>query len=132
MLLTARPSLTGASPLRRSAHELAVHRWDAATTTASSPESVPADLARDGIEEYFDSFVATALATGAAPPTEATIALHLRDHDVTISEHLPHPGPITTLRGSSSQLLLAMWHRIEPIHLFVAGDRSLIENWPRI
>lgn len=118
--------------LRRSAHEFAVHRWDAATTADSPPAAVPADLARDGIEEYFDSFVATALATGAAPAAEATIALQLRDHDVTRSKHLPHPGPTTTLRGSSSEILLAMWHRIDPIELFVDGDRSLIENWPHI
>jgi len=54
---------------RRAVHELAVHRWDAATigvgpTGTVAPMPVAPDVADDGIAEFFDVFVATGIAFG--------------------------------------------------------------------
>ncbi|WP_019852613.1 maleylpyruvate isomerase family mycothiol-dependent enzyme [Actinopolyspora mortivallis] len=117
--------------LRRCAHELAVHRWDAATLTGE-PAPVPAEQARDGIEEYFDVFVTTALDTGSVAPAEETIILEPWDGRDAITRDLPHPGPVTRLRGSTSDLFLGLWHRVPPVRLFVDGDRALVENWPHV
>jgi uncharacterized protein (TIGR03083 family) len=118
--------------LRRAAQDVAIHRYDAALLETSTPAPVPTDIAQDGINEYLDVFVTTALATGAAPPTEATLALEVTDLAHTITQDLPHPGPVTTLRGTASELLLALWHRHDPLRLFVDGDRALVAAWPHI
>lgn len=115
---------------RRAAHELAVHRWDA--ETAHTPSPIATDLARDGIAEYFEVFVATGLAAGFVPPAAATVVLEPTDRDERIERHLPHAGPETVLRGTTSDLLLALWHRRDPLALHVSGDRALLERWPHI
>ena len=125
--------------LRRAAHEFGVHRADADTLLVAQtegevdePRPIAADLAHDGLEEFFDAFVDAALATGAAPPSEATLALEITDRGSDIRRDLPHPGPVTTLRGTAAELLLAVWHRRDLAGHFVSGDRAMIENWPRI
>ncbi|WP_020494880.1 maleylpyruvate isomerase family mycothiol-dependent enzyme [Sciscionella marina] len=118
--------------IRRCAQEFAVHRWDAATTGATDPAPIPGELARDGIEEYFDAFTATGLAMRPELAADATIALELTDLDLSISKDLPHPGPVTRMRGTASELLLALWHRVDPLDLHADGDRGLLERWPRI
>ena len=124
--------------LRRSALDLAVHRVDAqlveaaATGRPDSPRALPADLASDGIDEYLDAFVATAFAVGAAPAADATLRLEQVDLGRTVSADLPRPGPVTLLRGTASDLQLALWHRRDPLDHFVDGDRERVANWPRI
>ena len=93
--------------VRRAAHEFAIHRWDAATTADTEPDAVPADLARDGIDEFFDAFVATAFAAGYVPPTEATLVVERSDSGEVSRHDLPDPGPETVVRGSSPELFLA-------------------------
>lgn len=127
---SAAPS-TAMTWIRRAAHECSVHRWDAGTL-AGEPRAIAPELATDGIEEFFDVFVSTAIQRGIVPNTEATILLEQRDLGTTIRKDLGRPGPVTLLRGTSSRLLLALWHRIEPMELFVEGDRALLEAWPRI
>lgn len=65
--------------LRRTAHDVAVHRWDAANLAGAAPAPIPADLARDGVAEFFDVFVATSIAGGMAPQEDATLAAELTD-----------------------------------------------------
>lgn len=121
---------------RRAAHELAVHRWDAGTTSAgktgaATPDPLPAPLARDGIAEYFEAFAATAFAAGA-PGRAATIVLEPVDGGEPLQFGLPDPGPVTLLRGTASDLLLALWWRRDPLDHLVSGDRALLAEWPRI
>jgi hypothetical protein len=118
--------------VRRAAHEFAVHRWDAATTRDAEPDPIPVDLARDGIAEFFEAFVATAFAAGFAPPTEATLMLQLTDTGETVRQDLPDPGPETVVRGTTSELALALWHRRHPVAFHVSGDRTPLETWPHI
>ncbi|MEJ2868131.1 maleylpyruvate isomerase family mycothiol-dependent enzyme [Actinomycetospora sp. OC33-EN08] len=117
---------------RRAAHEFAIHRWDAATTADGEPEPVPPDLARDGIAEFFESFVATAFAYGFMPPKEATLVVELTDLDETLTQDLPRPGPTTTMRGSAPEIVLAFWHRRDPVAFHAGGDRAILEAWPHI
>jgi MDMPI C-terminal domain len=107
-----------------------VHRWDA--ETAHTPTLTPIDLARDGIAEFFDVFVATGLAAGTVQPTAATLVLEPTDLDERIEQHLPDPGPETVLHGTTSNLLLALWHRRDPVSLHVGGDRAQLKRWPHI
>ncbi|WP_233626950.1 MULTISPECIES: maleylpyruvate isomerase family mycothiol-dependent enzyme [unclassified Saccharopolyspora] len=118
--------------LRRCAQDVAIHRWDAARLISRSPDPVPADIALDGVDEYLHVFIGTALAGGATPEAEATIVLEMTDLDRHVRRDLPRPGPVTTLRGAASDLLLGLWHRRDPLGLFVSGDRELVAAWPRI
>ena len=122
---------TAAFWARRVAHELAVHRWDAGTTAAAVPAPLPAALARDGMEEYFEAFAATAFAAGA-PGRAATLVLEPVDGGEPLEFGLPDPGPVTLLRGTASDLLLALWWRRDPLDHLVSGDRDLLAQWPRL
>jgi uncharacterized protein (TIGR03083 family) len=118
--------------VRRVLHELAVHRWDAATLVLGPPEPIPAPVALDGIAEFFDEFVATGLARGLVPPVARTLALKITDLDRRLEFPLPDPGPVTTIRGTASDLLLALWRRHDPLSLHVDGDPAVLEAWPSI
>ena len=118
--------------VRRAAHEFAIHRWDAATTRDVDPDPVPTALARDGIAEFFEAFVATAFAVGLAPPSEATLVLDITDTGEVSRHDLPHPGPETHIRGTAPELFLALWHRRDPVSFHVSGDRAPLETWPHI
>ncbi|MEN3265081.1 MAG: C-terminal domain [Pseudonocardia sp.] len=66
------------------------------------------------------------------PPTPATLALELTDTGERIEYHLPEPGPVTTMRGPASDLLLALWRRRDPLAYHAGGDRGVLEAWPKI
>lgn len=116
---------------RRAVHELAIHRWDAGTITGD-PAPVAPDIAEDGIAEFFDVFVATGIAAGMVPASPATLVLETIDTGTRREEHLPDPGPVTTIRGTASDLLLALWHRRDLLAHHVEGPRQLLERWPSI
>jgi len=120
-----------ASWQRRAVHELAVHRWDSGTI-AGHPAPVDRDVAADGIAEFFEVFVTTGIAMGVVPPRQATLVLEITDCGTRREEHLPDPGPVTTLRGSASDLFLALWRRRDPLAHHVDGPRAVLERWPSI
>jgi uncharacterized protein (TIGR03083 family) len=120
-----------ASWQRRAVHEMAVHRWDA-ETTGGDPAPLDRDVALDGIAEFFEVFVATGISAGMVPPAEATLVLEITDTGTHREEHLPHPGPVTTLRGPASDLMLALWRRRDPLAFHVSGPREMLEQWPSI
>jgi uncharacterized protein (TIGR03083 family) len=120
-----------ASWQRRAVHELAVHRWDA-ETIGGDPAPVPPDVAEDGIAEFFEVFVATGIAAGLVPAAQVTLVLEATDTGTRRVQHLPDPGPVTTLRGTASDLLLALWRRRDPLALHVDGPRTPLERWPSI
>ncbi len=117
---------------RRAVHELAVHRWDAETIGGGEPAPIPADIALDGIAEYFEVFVATGLAAGMVPPSATTLVLQVTDVDRRIEHELGEPGPQTTIRGTASDLLLGLWRRRDPLSLHVDGDPAPLAAWPSI
>ncbi|GAA2905116.1 hypothetical protein GCM10010472_74240 [Pseudonocardia halophobica] len=44
----------------------------------------------------------------------------------------PDPGPVTTMRGTASEIVLALWRRRDPLSLHAGGDPTLLEQWPSI
>ena len=127
---------------RRSAQELAVHRWDF-ENAVGKPLPLDADLATDGIDELLFAF---GPATGEPDYPGASerfggggerIRLEPTDHptSLTITAHPDHfetddsPAADVTARGSASDLLLFLWGRISPGRLEVTGDTSLLDRW---
>jgi uncharacterized protein (TIGR03083 family) len=123
-----RPDTTVRWVIRRQAHEAAMHRWDA-EASAGTDWSVPADLAVDGIDEFFE-YMTTRPADDAAP-VGGTVHLHCTDTDGEWLVADPEPGaPFTVtrehakgdaaVRGTASDLLLLVWRRVG---LDAGGDR---------
>lgn len=134
---------TAAFWFRRQAHELAVHRWDAEHAIAPGAASpVDAALAADGIDEWLEVFVPRRLARLEEPvPADlvgATLHVHctddglasgsgewlLRVTDQGFEVERAHAKGDAALRGSASDLLLAVWHRIPLDGLDVVGDAA--------
>ncbi|MEV0326338.1 maleylpyruvate isomerase N-terminal domain-containing protein [Micromonospora echinospora] len=126
--------------LRRTAHETAIHRWEAQLAIAAG-EPIEAKLAADGVSEVLDTF----LPAGRRPtPGQwrgvvqlvATDAgqewfLRLRGEGValldtgTILDHDDHHARAHAA-GTASDLLLALRGRVDFDTLKVTGDRSLL------
>lgn len=94
---------------RRQVHEISVHRWDIAAHPLTD------DVAGDGIDEVLDVLVPGQLARGRAVFPAGSLRLQAPDQ----SWVLGGAGPITTVSGSRSDLLLWLWGRI---HLDASGD----------
>jgi uncharacterized protein (TIGR03083 family) len=121
---------------RRQAHEVAMHRVDA-ELASGAPSPIDAELARDGIDEFFDVIAPFRLAdrlTGAGE----TLHFHRTDGDGEWLVRLAPDGPEierthakgdVAVRGSASDLLLVMRNRIGLDTVEVFGDASLIERW---
>lgn len=128
---------------RRSAQEMAVHRWDIenAVTTA-----VPIDptLAMDGIDELLFVFGPAAPMdsefkgaserfggsgeTFRLEPTDLAEATTFEAHQDRF-ERVNDSAPDVTARGSASDLLLFLWGRVGPERLDVSGDDALLSRW---
>jgi uncharacterized protein (TIGR03083 family) len=120
---------------RRQAHEAAVHRWDA-QRAIGEPEPVAADLAADGIDEFFewmfgpedamglDGAVAVRLA-----PSDGERSWVMRVEDGRRELGVDVATADVTARGSTSDLLLLLWRRLTPDDIQVEGDRAALERF---
>jgi uncharacterized protein (TIGR03083 family) len=137
-----RPTWTGPQPtswwLRRIAHELAVHRWDALAPT-TTPDPIDAAQALDGIDEVLEVFVPNRMQFDTLAGDGETIHLHTTDIDggewmLTLApsavewSHGHAKGDVAA-RGTASDLLLLLWSRIPPGQVEVFGDQSLLDRW---
>lgn len=129
---------------RRSAQELAVHRWDFESAVG---DHLPCDptLAADGVDEFLREF-------GKSPPPEmgfkgAAELLDAPDRTFLFEvTDLPTAWTVrsagdhfeiasrgdtadVTARGPASDLLLFLWGRVPPSALEVSGDASLLDRW---
>ncbi len=115
---------------RRMPHETSVHRWDAEDASHAAggagtkrPAPIAADLATDGISEFF------LLASAARYQTQMRVGLHatdtghrwavwLSDGEIRYAtEAVPGSDPAevpVTLAGTASDLLLVLWRRLSP------------------
>lgn len=122
--------------LRRQAHEIAVHRWDAEDAVAPGG-ATPFDpaLAADGIDEWLDLFVPRFVVDkGDGVPADlvgATLHLHCTDTEGEWLLRLTaegteleraHAKGDAALRGPAGDLLLAVWHRRPLADVDVVGD----------
>jgi uncharacterized protein (TIGR03083 family) len=107
--------------LRRQMQEAVVHTVDV-EQVLGDVRPIPADVGLDGIDEWLDVMVPSAL-PGGPPPEAHPVVLHAVDAAV---ERTLFPGsrpfPIATLTGTAGDLLLALWRRVPPEVLTVDGD----------
>jgi len=117
--------------IRHQVQEAAVHRWDAQTAAGADVDPIASDLAADAIDEFLT--LARPAMTEDSPPLPGSVHLHCTDVD---GEWFVHPDgrvePIhakgdVALRGTASDLLLALYSRVPLDALDVIGDRAVAE-----
>jgi uncharacterized protein (TIGR03083 family) len=126
---------------RRMAHETAVHRWDAQLAVGLG-EPIEVKLAADGVTEVIDTWLPAGKRQGPvdrhgvvalrATDVEEVWDVRLRgqgvallDTDTLLDDDDSHERAIAT--GTASDLLLALYGRINFDVLDVSGDHSLLE-----
>jgi uncharacterized protein (TIGR03083 family) len=96
--------------VRRMAHEVAIHRWDA-EEAVSIADPIDSVLAVDGIDEF------SAFHLNNVPPGTGVVEV--------CGVRLPLIGsgePVAVVSGDPSDALLALWRRKPVDHLVVDGD----------
>lgn len=125
------PPRTAAFWSRRQAHETSVHLWDA---RLSRGLTVPIgdDLAADGVDEVITMFFPRQVRLQRIRPLERGLRIELTDADASYvlagDGTDPAAATIATVRGSSSDVLLALWGRAEVDDLEVIGDRDIVRT----
>jgi uncharacterized protein (TIGR03083 family) len=131
--------------VRRRLHETAVHRADAAIAVGSA-FALQADIAADGITEWFERVAIQSASEGAPLPLEDGSTLHLHATDPGLGEagewtvgveggkiawSHEHGKGSAALRGGATELLLAVLRRVPladtGIELY--GDERVWQNW---
>jgi uncharacterized protein (TIGR03083 family) len=133
---------------RRAAHDLVVHRADAAGAVGAAYRVAP-DLAVDAMDEFLDLMSDPAVAEAAAaaasgPAPEGSIHLHATDTGAdTPSEWLvelappglgwrhAHEKASVAVRGPVADVLLVAYRRLPPDAdgVEVLGDRAVLDAW---
>jgi uncharacterized protein (TIGR03083 family) len=123
--------LTAGAVARHQVQEAAVHAYDAQEANGK-PEPIPAGVAVDSIDEFL---VVTLGSLGAWPHRPARIAISAVEGpswmvDLTPSGAKADPSasgePLATLRGSASDLVLALYTRIPLDRIQIDGDREVV------
>lgn len=132
---------TAAFVMRRSAHEIAIHRFDAQAAHGMTMPVAP-ELAADGIDEILDVLVSARPRTGTG--TGQTMALRSTDLGlewlVTIGteridvvrstqDASPVEGCDLVVSGTTSDLELILYHRPTLGAVDVHGDYSVLDAW---
>jgi uncharacterized protein (TIGR03083 family) len=131
---------------RRLAVELAIHRWDAqhaaSLAGAAPPQSLNAEVAVAGIEEFLTEFLPGLLAQPAVSGLTGTLHLHATDGPSewwvdldTRADATAVPGPArtdTAVRGTGSDLLLWLTNRGPVPGIEVLGRRDVAASWSQL
>jgi len=117
---------------RRIAHETAVHRWDA-EQAAGLDTGIEPHLASDGIDEFLMWFADEPMEGN--PPAGGSVHLHCGDvpgewtvvlnGEGTYDIERAHAKGDCALRGSASDILLALWRRRPASSIDVVGDANV-------
>ena len=135
---TSRSIKTAAFWMRRMTQEAVMHRWDIEAVHADT-NPINAELAVDGIDEFYDFFVAERLPDAFAG--NGTVHLHATDADgewmITrrnegIEVEKAHGKGDVAARGSASDLLLFVWNRKTHAELETFGDTELLVEHQRL
>jgi uncharacterized protein (TIGR03083 family) len=127
--------------MRRSAHELAVHRYDAQATHGLTLP-IPTELAADGINEIFDVLLHARPRTGrgtgrsmALRSTDlgiewlVTIGAERIDVERRTQDDAPVEGCDLVVSGTTSDLELTLYHRPTLDAVDVLGDYTVLDSW---
>jgi uncharacterized protein (TIGR03083 family) len=118
---------------RHQAQEAAVHRWDMQSAASSgAPAPIDAEVASDAIDE----FLTVSLPFGVNPSKPLSGSVHLHCTDVAGEWFIERDGRVdrahavgdVALRGTASDLLLALYDRIPVDALDVTGRESLARH----
>jgi len=116
-------------------HELAVHAWDA-TNALGEPLALDPEVAVDGIDEFFDVWLSSN--PDYLGGARQSVHLHATDAEgewlVSVGEGelsivREHAKGDVALRGSASDLVLALWGRVDPDDLELLGDRAELDRF---
>lgn len=115
---------------RHQVQETAVHRWDMQSAASDrQPDPIDAEAAADGIDE----FLTVSLPFGVTPSKPLSGSVHLHCTDVAGEWFIEPEGKVdrahakgdVAVRGTASDLLLALYERIPIESLDVIGDESV-------
>ncbi len=124
---------------RRQAHETAMHRWDAERAVGLDA-ALDAELASDGIDEYFELAIPRLIARSGLTVPDGSLHVHCTDVDgewLVWSEngeyHMirAHQKGDAALRGPAAPILLRLWGRDSgrDDELSPVGDESVLAAW---
>jgi uncharacterized protein (TIGR03083 family) len=127
---------TAGAVARHQVQEAAVHAWDA-QATAGKPEPLPSGAAVDGVDEFLSVYPQVA---PLWPHSPATVGLTVDDDDsgdawtVSLSDAgvavlRRRADADVILSGSASDLVLALYRRIPPTALRIAGDADQLNRF---
>ena len=131
---------TAAAIARHQVQEAAVHAYDAQETIGKR-EPLPGVVAVDGVAEFLAACLG---AQGAWPHRPARIAFTATDGpswvvDLSSTGAVPDPAasgdPVCTVHASASDLVLALYGRVQFDDFRVEGDRSVLaelRGWSKI
>jgi hypothetical protein len=127
---------------RRCAHELAVHRYDAQSSSRTCGP-IPSDLAEDGINEVLDVLVTARARSGRGTGRVLTLrstdvgeswAVSLESDRIGVQRvplDVPPEGSDVVVSGTASDLELTLYHRPTLSPVDVHGDYTVLEEWHR-
>jgi uncharacterized protein (TIGR03083 family) len=129
--LSGAPQTAGAVA-RHQAQEAAVHAWDA-METGGKPWPLPSPVALDAIDEFL---VVSLGSEGAWPEPPARLVLAADEGPSWAVELTPSGAvvvpdgtdPAVTVRGTASDLLLALFGRVPPARLRIEGDPRVFDR----
>lgn len=127
---------------RRQAHETAMHRWDAERAVGLEA-TIDADLASDGIDEYFEIAIPRLIVREELDVPAGSLHVHCTDVDgewLVWSEDgayrmiRAHQKGDAALRGPAAELLLTLWGRralddSETAGVSPVGDPAVLDAW---
>lgn len=125
--------------LRVQTIEVAVHRWDL-EGAIGSPQPVDEELAADGVAQFLDVVVPFRRALLKDLPPMAGESYRFRQSDgpevwsIALEPDGPRPlgedeAAAVELTGSTSDLMLFLWHRIPGEPLMTKGDAKTLERF---
>jgi uncharacterized protein (TIGR03083 family) len=123
--------------LRRMAHEIAVHRFDA-EAAHGVPGPFDAEMSVDGVDEFYAVLVPFALRRWPRPLPAGSLHLHrtdgdgewlVRGADGAIVVTREHAKGDVAVRGSASDLFRFVWNRGRSDELTTFGDDAVADEW---
>ncbi len=126
---------------RRCAHELAVHRYDAQSSSRTCTP-IASELALDGIDEVLDTLVPSRARTGRgtgrvlvlrSTDAEAWWAVAIERDRIVVQRPSPDDAALqhsdVVVTGTASDLELTLYHRPTLSPVDVHGDYTVLEEW---